>query len=180
MLSTMAAVMLWSLPAPEAAPVVPISLASAPRQARLLEVAALAPGQAEAGATSPEAIRARIAELNQSRPSLGGPIAMLAVGVILLGSGLSFGIVGAEYVLLTAYLGTTLRSLGLIFLVAGLVAVVVGIPLVIVGAVGLRRALQERKAIRQELNELRQQLRADAPPPDALPGPLPAMVVASF
>lgn len=181
---------------------------SLPRGVHLLDTRAVALTEGVEGAESAEggspaagneaapetsaSLRAQIGSLVDSRPSLGGPISMLAVGGVLALSGISVALMGAMYVTtVAAALGSYFTQLGIAFLIVGIGGFVVGVPLAVVGAVLTSRAIQKRKANRRELNELNRRLRrlegpgaSSAPLP---PGPMvrddapePAVLLATF
>jgi hypothetical protein len=137
--------------------------------------------------------------LDASRPSLGGPIAMLAVGVALTLAGVGFGLSGAYLIVGYAVagvfsgastVGTAITIAAFVVLGIGVVLLAVGIPLAIIGGVRLKRTLNERSAIGVEMGVIEEKIKAledVAPPPPVLPnsvernaGPAPTLVVSTF
>jgi hypothetical protein len=145
-------------------------------------------------------LRDERARLDATRPSLGGPIAMLAVGAVLALSGAGFAASGLYtvigYILAGAFsgastVGTIVTVAGFVILGIGVVMLAVGIPLAIIGGVRLKKTIGERSAIGVELNAVDEKIKAleegAAPPPPVLPnsvernlGPTPTLVVSTF
>ena len=150
-------------------------------------------------ARSLQELRDERTRLDATRPSLGGPIAMLAVGAGLALVGAGVGLGGLE--LLIAYFFTTGlyggSSIATVFTVAGfvllgigVVMLGVGIPLAIIGGIRLKKTINERTAIGVEMNLIDDQIKAledNVPPPAPMPtsvernqGPQPLLVLSSF
>lgn len=159
------------------------------------------PGVAQPqGPLTLQQLRDERTRLDNSRPSLGGPIAMLAVGAALAIAGLGFGLSGAYlvigYIIAGAFsgastVGTIVTVAGFVVLGIGVVLLAVGIPLAIIGGVRLKRTINERTAIGVEMNAVDEKIKAleegAAPPPPVLPnsvernlGPTPTLVVSTF
>lgn len=159
------------------------------------------PGVAQPAPAAPKTLqqlREERTALDQSRPGIGGGIALLAVGVVADGIGLSFGAWGLATLFSSFFLraaGTTvntaLTAAGFVMLGLGIIALAVGIPLTIVGAIKLARSLRERRAIGEQMNAIDEQIRlleeSAPPPPPVMPNsvennlrPRPALVVAEF
>lgn len=143
-------------------------------------------------------LRDERAALDATRPSVGGPVAMLAVGAGLCLFGVAFGIVGLELLVLYLFTGSSLGYLGTVFTVMGfvfaglaVVAIAVGIPLAVVGGIRLKKTVNERSKIGEEMNKLDEQMKQleDLTPPAAPPppptvererGPQPMILLATF
>lgn len=154
---------------------------------------------APAGPKTLQQLRDERAALDQSRPGIGGGIAMLAVGVVLDFIGIPFGAYGLVFLFSNFFLpvasgstaSTVLTVVGFVMLGVGIVALGVGIPLTIIGAIKLARSLRERRAIGEQMNVIDEQIRVleegATPPPPVMPNsvennarPAPALVVAEF
>jgi hypothetical protein len=146
-------------------------------------------------------LRDERARIDATRPSLGGPIALLAVGAGLCLVGLGVGIGGLELLFFYFFtglgasyygaLGTVLTIVGFVLLGVAVVAIAVGIPLAVIGGVRLKRTINERTEIGKSMNEIDDQIRAleeNAPPPAPPPpssvqrnaGPQPLAVLGTF
>jgi hypothetical protein len=146
-------------------------------------------------------LRDERARIDATRPSLGGPIALLAVGAGLCLVGLGVGIGGLELLFFYFFtglgasyygtLGTVLTVVGFVLLGVAVVAIAVGIPLAVIGGVRLKRTINERTEIGKSMNEIDDQIRAleeNAPPPAPPPpssvqrnqGPQPLAVLGTF
>jgi hypothetical protein len=117
--------------------------------------------------------------LEESRPSLVGPIVMLSIGVVLTPPGAYF---------LAAGIGTLFYALGaggsyaagafmitaIIYMVVGLVLLVPGVVLLIMGAVKLPGAIRGRSAINEQMDDVRSRINSNEGAPAAPPPPPPA------
>lgn len=118
-------------------------------------------------ARSLQELRAEYQRLDESRPGIGGSIAMLAIGVACLAVGVPvffyFGVFQVAF-----YFSDFLWLFGL---PVGFILIAAGIVLTIVGAVGLGRKLKERSTITQQMDELKKQIEQleSAPPPPPPP-----------
>ena len=137
-------------------------------------------------ARSLQELRAEYQRLDESRPGIGGSIAMLAIGVACLAVGVPvFFYLGVYQVLF--YFNDLLWVLGL---PVGVILLVAGLVLTIVGAVSLGRKLKERSTVGQQMEDLKKQIEAleSAPPPPPPPSsverngvwPQAGSVVATF
>jgi hypothetical protein len=137
-------------------------------------------------ARSLQDLRAEYQRLEDSRPGLGGSIAMLAIGVACLAVGIPvffyFGVFELIY---------NFNSLMWVFgLPVGFILIAAGIVLTIVGGVGLGRKARERSTIGQQMEDIKRQIEAleSAPPPPPPPSsvernghwPYPGNVVATW
>lgn len=136
------------------------------------EVAPPAPGgvaPAAPPAKSLQELRDEYRRLEESRPGIGGKIAMLAIGGVLDIAGISFLLYGITYFgLVNAGAGFIGTILGVVFVVIAVICLAVGIPLTIVGAVGLGKNLKERREIGEQMEAIDaqiKQLEAAPPPP---------------
>jgi hypothetical protein len=143
-------------------------------------------------------LQAERARLDGTRPSLGGPIALLAVGAGLCVVGLGVGLGGFYTVLVYFFTGGSLGTVSTVLTIAGFVllgigvaAIGVGIPLAVIGGRRLASTIRERRAVGAQLNALDEQIRAmeqgaptiPLPPPTSVErnqGPQPYAVVANF
>ena len=139
--------------------------------------------------------------LDATRPSVGGPVAMLAVGAGLCVVGAVVGLVGLD-LLLTYFLtglgssyygtlGTFLTVAGFVCVGIAVVAIAVGIPLAVIGGIRLKKTVNERSAVGEQMNAIDEQIRAleeNTPPPAPPPpssvernaGPQPLLVMGTF
>jgi hypothetical protein len=118
--------------------------------------------------------------IDESRPGLGGPIALLAVGVALIipGGGVTIaGLIGLIASLRTSAM-VAFTTASAIVLGVGVVMVGVGIILAIVGGVSLGVRIKDRALNGREADEVRRRIDAldngqplPVPVPSALPPP---------
>ncbi|MBS1149282.1 MAG: hypothetical protein H6Q89_980 [Myxococcaceae bacterium] len=129
---------------------------------------------------SREQLRAELRRLDETRPSLGGPIAMLSVALALIIPGIpmtAIGVTGLVASARGAVVGWTLAS-GILTGV-GFVIVTAGIILAIVGGVTLGVRLKARSESGRAADEVRRRLEALDPgqplpvPPAEAPAPPP-------
>lgn len=129
------------------------------------EAAPPAPGGA-APTKSLQELRDEYRRLDESRPGIGGKIAMLVIGGVLDIAGASFLLYGLTAL---AYTGSSfLIVIPIIMFVLAAICLAVGIPLTIVGAVGLGKNLKERREIGEQMEAIDaqiKQLEAAPPPP---------------
>ena len=167
-----------------------------PHGVHLLEEGALAqaelvpPGPDTAPGATADSLRQQIGSLVDSRPSIGGPIALVVAGALLVLNGIGFDLYWLLLVGFSSYYSTSLfGAMSLGFLIGGLICIGVGLPLLIVGAVLLPRALRKRREIKREIGGLERQLRElELQPPRGLPPPMtqgdaapaPLLLLASF
>jgi hypothetical protein len=137
-------------------------------------------------ARSLQELRAEYQRLDESRPGIGGSIAMLAIGVAALAVGVPvffyFGVFQVIY-----FFSDFLWLFGL---PVGVILIALGIVFTIFGAVGLGRKAKERSTITQQMEDLKRQIDAleSAPPPPPPPSsverlgpvPQPGYVMATF
>jgi hypothetical protein len=145
-----AALMLEADP-PADVPLVPSATAPAPRDAK----------------THGDVLRARYAELDRDRPSIGGPTGLLVAGGVAMGNGALLALL-AWYTLLTPVCGTTFLPLGgcrtsdssspSVLLGLALTAAAFGLVSLISGAVWLPIRKAERKPYTDEMEHIEQQL----------------------
>lgn len=96
-----------------------------------------------------QGLQARLLELEDSRPSLVGPIIMLSIGAVLTLAGVPLTLIG---VALVGY------GIGLAFLLGALVAFGVGIPLLVIGIVQVSKRSRELHTIDREIRQIRARL----------------------
>ncbi len=156
-----------------------------PRHASLLDVGdvVLAQGGLPQAVLSadPEVLRTRLEALKSSTPSLGGPVALLVSGGVLVIGGVFFG-----------YLGLLVLALSSspVLLIPSLIGLAIGVALVVTGGVLLGTTLQAKKRRSREIRELEQELQrleTNQPgftpppmPPPSVQGPAPSLLLASF
>lgn len=126
---------------------------------------------------SREGLLTELKRIDDSRPGLGGPVALLAVGVALVIPGLAFSVAGITGLITTTQLASTMMRVGYIvagsFTGVGAVLIVVGAILATVGGVSLGARIRARSANGKEADEVRRKLDAlDTGVP--LPVPAPA------
>jgi hypothetical protein len=141
-----------------------------------------------------EQLQAELADLGAEKPSLGGPIALTAVGgVLTLGA---WACIGLGLTLVVGSASEFATAWGFVIAGVGVVAGIVGAVLLIVGLVKLFTRLGERRTYQQRIDDVKARLEAidreaPAPPPppssfpDAPPGAgfqrlTPGLVVARF
>ncbi len=128
---------------------------------------------------SREQLAAELRRLDDERPSLGGPIATLVVGVALIVPGFGItvgGVIGLIANARGAVMGLTTASL--ILTGIGFAMVTVGIILCIVGGVKLGLRIKDRTLNGREADEIRRRIDArewgQPQPVPMAPPPLPA------
>ncbi|MBS1151946.1 MAG: hypothetical protein H6Q89_3644 [Myxococcaceae bacterium] len=121
-----------------------------------------------------EQLAVELRRLDDTRPGLGGPIAMLSVGVVLAVPGVALGILGLSLVAVEAGMkagaGT---AVGYLVMAGGGVFVLVGTILLIVGVVKLIKRIGARREHTEEVNQIQQRLDTLDQQPAPLPGPPP-------
>ncbi len=124
---------------------------------------------------SREQLIAELRRLDETRPGLGGPIALLSVGVALIipGVGVTIGgIIG----LIASKAGVSMgvaTGISAVVMGVGVIMVAVGIVLTIVGAISLGARIRTRSINGKQMDEVRRRLDAlDNGQP--LGGPTPA------
>lgn len=123
-----------------------------------------------------EQLSAELRRLEESRPGLGGPIALLSVGVVLVVPGAIFGFLG--FALIAAEVGMKAgagTAVGYLLLAGGGVFVLVGVILAVVGLIKLITRIGARRAHGNEIDAVHQRLEAiDNPPQPVVDDPAPA------
>lgn len=137
-----------------------------------------APASANLDAMTREQLGVELQRLQDARPGLGAPIALLAVGVPLIIGGGVTTVVGIA--LLITSIATRLPSMGLglvaatIVLGVGVVMFGVGVVLAIVGGVTLGAKLRARTLNGREQDEVRRRLDTfEFPAPQPVPPEVP-------
>ncbi len=127
--------------------------------------------------------------LDESRPSLGGPIGMLAGGGAMAFASIYFLLYGVASLYVQSVGVASATTVGVVLLGVGAALLIGGVILAVIGGVRLGAVLRERRQIGERMDELQRQIdqvdRGDAPPPPPAPTnvylPVPArLLIARF
>jgi hypothetical protein len=122
-----------------------------------------------------EQLAAELRRLDDTRPGLGGPIALMVVGVALAVPGAGIVLAGVSAGL--GFSGSYGSAVALVFAGFGVALLVVGVILAIVGSIKLVGRISARRAHSADVDEVRKRIDTlDQAPPTAPPPPGPELM----